>query len=41
MNTDKKTPPSEVITCLGIQIDIPGAAISIDPEKLHTKIRSI
>ena len=36
MNADKKTPPSEVITCLGTQIDIPNAAISIKPDKLHT-----
>ena len=35
MNPGKKTPPSEVITCLGIQIDIPKATISIDPEKLR------
>ena len=33
MNEDKKTPPSQLITCLGIQIDIPNATISIDPNK--------
>ena len=30
MNVAKKTPPSEVITCLGIQIDIPNSRVSIE-----------
>ena len=36
MNVDKKIPPSQVMTCLGIQIDIPNSTISIDPDKLHS-----
>ena len=36
MNEDKKTPPSDLLTCLGIQIDIPNATVSIDPYKLHS-----
>ena len=36
MNEDKKTPPSDLLTCLGIQIDIPNATVSIDPDKLHS-----
>ena len=34
MNVDKKTPKSEILTCLGIQIDIPNSTVSIDPDKL-------
>ena len=41
MNADKKTLPAEVITCLGIQIDIPKATISIDPEKLHIYLKCL
>ena len=35
MNPDKRVPPSKVLTCLGIQVDIVNSSLSIDQAKLH------
>ena len=35
MNPDKCVPPSKVLTCLGIQVDIVNSSLSIDQAKLH------
>ena len=35
MNSDKKTPPTKVMTCLGIKIDILANTLSIDAQKLE------
>ena len=35
MNSDKKTPPTKVMTCLGIRIDILANTLSIDAQKLE------
>ena len=34
MNSDKKTPPTKVMTCLGIRIHILANTLSIDAQKL-------
>ena len=34
MNSDKRTPPTRALTCLGIHIDIAGNTLSIDSDKL-------
>ena len=36
MNMEKRTPPSKILTCLGISIDIETNTLSIDREKLLT-----
>ena len=36
MNIDKRTPPSKVLTCLGISINIENNTLSIDRDKLFT-----
>ena len=36
MNIEKKTPPSKILTCLGISINIETNTLSIDQEKLIT-----
>ena len=35
MNPDKRVPPSKVLTCLGIQVDIVNSSLSIDQAKLE------
>ena len=35
MNSDKRTPPTRALTCLGIRIDVASNTLSIDGQKLH------
>ena len=35
VNSDKLTPPTKLLTCLGIEVDIEANVLRIAPDKLH------
>ena len=35
MNSEKKTRPYKVPTCLGIEVNLSDSTLKIDPDKLH------